>query len=92
MNRKQNENVILNPFETEVEIIRYAKCNKSLASVRPLSRLRLTTLCSSLERKESNCKTGFKKCHCTIIIDFIFLAFWGMDTQTHPTPWNISWV
>lgn len=52
----KNENARLNTFETEVESS-YAKCNKSLASVRPFGRLRLTTLCPSLKRKESNCKT-----------------------------------
>lgn len=47
----------LNTFETKVEIIRYAICTKALTSVRPLGRLRLTTHCPSLKRKESNCKT-----------------------------------
>lgn len=51
----KNKNERLNTFETEMEIS-YAKCNKSLTSVRPFGRLRLTTLCPSLKRKESNYK------------------------------------
>lgn len=53
----KNENVKLSSFEIKIEVIRYAKCSTSLASVSPLGRLRLTTHCPTLKKKESNCKT-----------------------------------
>lgn len=51
------ENVKLSSFEIKMDVTRCAKWSTSLASVSPVGRLRLTTHCPTLQKKESNCKT-----------------------------------
>lgn len=78
----------LSSFEIKMEVVRYATCSTSLASVCPLGRLRLTTHCPTCKRKNLIVR------HVKMLMynNYVFYIFSSLGNGHSPTSWNISYI